>query len=148
LKRVPSSELTPDSDCNDGVYYHDGKPFTGISFSLHRNGSIRSETEFRDGLEWGISKSCYPSGALAKDIGVARGGLHGRKREWRENGQLALDEQWELGICLRRQKWNEQGELEVDFTLQPGDQMFEMLQSLRKWAAKMEHAELASGASE
>ena len=48
MKRVPSSELTPDSDCNDGVYDHEGKPFTGVSFTLHGNGKLCSETENRD----------------------------------------------------------------------------------------------------
>jgi antitoxin component YwqK of YwqJK toxin-antitoxin module len=123
------------------VYYHEGKPFTGVSFTLHGNGKLRSETEFRDGLEWGQSKSWYPSGALAQELGAARGALHGRKRQWHENGQLAFDEEWELGICVRRKQWNAQGAQEVDYTLQPTDRSFELLQSMRKWEARMGAAE-------
>ena len=147
MSRVLESELSPDSDENDGVYYHRGEPFTGVAYSVHGNGRLRSETEFRAGLEWGLTRLWFPSGAPSQEFGMARGAFHGRKQEWYENGRQGLDEQWELGICLRRQRWDEGGVLVDEFTLAEGSPDMETLRLLRRWAERMAQAESTTAPS-
>jgi hypothetical protein len=62
----------------------------------------------------------------------SRGVCHGRNREWHSNGVLAVDEEWEQGICLSRRRWDRVGSLLEDWSLRPSDPGFKTLEHDRK----------------
>ena len=54
MLRVPHNEV---SFHEDGNYYYLGQSFTGTAYAVYPDGSPESETEYRHGLVWGLSKS-------------------------------------------------------------------------------------------
>ena len=50
------------------VTYYKNKPFVGIGFSLHENGSVREEQEMVDGLKHGLGKLFLKNGEVACKI--------------------------------------------------------------------------------
>ncbi|MEU6014597.1 hypothetical protein ABZ826_11220 [Streptomyces sp. NPDC047515] len=117
MDRVPADRV----DCkDDGLHYLDDAPFTGVTFT-EKNGALKSEAAYREGLRWGPTKEWYPSGQPMVDSTFERGALHGRAREWHRNGQLAEDGEYEYGIALWAKQWDENGVLEDDCTLTESD---------------------------
>src|SRR5436853_226344 len=51
---------------DDGLYYLGDEAFTGVAVSYHK-GRVCGETEYRDGMGWGTSRSWHPSGAPASE---------------------------------------------------------------------------------
>lgn len=129
MKQIPCTQLEYEED---GLYYHEGRPFTGVSLTIGKDGGILGQSEFRDGLPWGTVRKWFASGRLALEGHLVAGALHGRRREWFEDGRPKVDEDYELGICLRRNRWDETGNQIEDFHLKPTDNAFQTLQTLRK----------------
>ena len=83
----------------DGVFYHDGKPFTGIGLEKKRFINLYGESEF-DGhnLNWernyvngiidGVQRAYYKSGQLATEYTVINKLTVGSFKKWFDNGQL------------------------------------------------------------
>jgi hypothetical protein len=128
MKRVPIGEL--DYPGEDGLYYHEGEPFTGVSFDRDGLG-LRSETEFRDGLTWGITRKWHLSGILEFEKQCVSGVWHGLCQEWDDRGRPIAYEVYELGVCVYRQRWAEGVQVE-DWRLIESDNDFATLQMLRK----------------
>jgi antitoxin component YwqK of YwqJK toxin-antitoxin module len=142
MKRVPHSVLDYNED--DGLYYHDGLPFTGVSYTVGGNARLEGEAEYRDGVVWGLARSWHPSGLPASEAHCARGVWDGIRREWNESGRLRLEEAYEKGVCLCRKRWDEQGSLVEDYRLRESDPDFETLKLAREWASNMEQPESAA----
>jgi antitoxin component YwqK of YwqJK toxin-antitoxin module len=134
MDRVPHDELLYDEE--EGIYEHDGVPFKGISFRLAPGGWLESEQEFREGLPWGMGRTWFAPERLASESSSVGGVWHGVRREWHENGRLALEEMCELGVTLSRKRWNEEGQLIEDYHLQVTDPDYETLLMFRKHNAK------------
>jgi hypothetical protein len=58
--------------------------------------------------------------------------LHGRKREWHEDGRLAADGEYEHGIVLWEKKWDERGALVDDYALRDADPDAQTLRLYRR----------------
>src|SRR5262249_54143531 len=94
VERVSRRELTfATTDVGpDGNWLHDGRPFTGVAYTLAPDGSVRSEATFRDGLQWGPVWDRFRSGALyyeATFFGAcctAASGSGERTGSWRRKG--------------------------------------------------------------
>lgn len=142
MKRVPETELDYPGD--DGLYYHDGEPFTGVVFGRTGTG-LQSESEYRHGMAWGVSRTWHPSGAPASERQCVAGVFHGLIQEWDEHGRLTLYEVYELGVCVWRRRWTE-GRLNEDWQLTETDTDFATLQMLRKHFLQR-FAELHAGPS-
>jgi hypothetical protein len=127
MKRVRYNELDYPGD--DGLYYLGDEPFTGVSVRYHK-GWIAGESEFRDGIAWGVSRSWHPSGAPSSEKQSVAGVFHGLCQEWDEQGCPTLYEVYELGVCVWRQRW-EAGQLAEDWRLAESDNDFDTLQMLR-----------------
>ncbi|WP_060048285.1 toxin-antitoxin system YwqK family antitoxin [Burkholderia ubonensis] len=127
MQRILSSQLEYPGD---GLYYLNGEPFSGISYTL-RDGWEKSETEIRQGLQWGTTKEWYEPGRPMREATFFKGVLHGRAREWHKNGQLAEDGEYEYGITLWEKSWDENGGLLEDFQLTEEDEDFQVLQQYR-----------------
>ena len=128
MKRVRYDELDYPGD--DGLYYLGDEPFTGVSVSYHK-GRIAGETEFRDGMAWGVSRSWHPSGAPLSEKQSVAGVFHGLCQEWDEQGRLILYEVYELGVCVWRRRW-EAERLAEDWRLAESDNDSDTLQMLRR----------------
>ncbi len=116
----------------NGNWLHDGRPFTGVAYTLAPGGEISSEQEFREGLRWGPVWERYRSGKMYYEAVFFRDVLHGRKREWHPDGQLAEEGEYEYGIALWKKKWSPSGELVEDYQLPETDPAFQRLQQLRQ----------------
>ncbi|QGJ71745.1 Hypothetical protein PBC10988_34530 [Planctomycetales bacterium 10988] len=129
MKKVLSEDLDYPGD--DGLYYLDGKPFTGIE--VHPDFEpTNSETEYRNGLVWGDRKEWWPSGQLAAREEWKWGCLHGETQRWHENGNPLEESEYELGICKRHKKWDESGRLVEESALEEGSRWHNSLLRLRK----------------
>jgi hypothetical protein len=58
MQRVLSSQL--EFPGGDGRYYFEDEPFSGVAYVLGRNGSLETESEYREGLSWGGGPSVSP----------------------------------------------------------------------------------------
>ena len=130
MKRVLAENISYGED--DGKYYCDGVPFTGIEVSLYPDGSLRSESEYQYGLGWGRARSWHPDGTLAYEAQFFRDVIHGAMREWHQNGQLITEVMCEYGITLSEKVWDEHGRLLKDYQLKEGDSDYRSLQTFRR----------------
>ncbi|KAJ6041611.1 uncharacterized protein N7446_010508 [Penicillium canescens] len=115
----------------DGLYYFDGEPFSGVSYTTKGGAWENSEAEIHDGLLWGTTKEWYGPGQLMHEASYFKGVLHGNAREWHKSGQLAEDGDYEYGIALWKKSWDENGQLIEEFTLTQADEDFTVLQRYR-----------------
>jgi antitoxin component YwqK of YwqJK toxin-antitoxin module len=129
MKRVPEDSLDYPGD---GYYYLDDEPFTGIAFTLHDDGSLESETEYKYGLKCGLERHWFGPDALEYEAELQRGVVHGKKRVWYSNGTLMEEGDYEHGIALRSKTWDEDGKLVEDVELQETDSNFALLQRFRE----------------
>lgn len=130
MTRIESSRL--DYDAESGRHTLQGVPFTGVVFSAWPNGQLESESELRDGLNWGFSRSWYSTGAKLGEAEMRAGVLHGRSREWHKNGEIASDGEYEYGIVLSERKWDENGTLTSDYRLKSTARMYRNLDKRRQ----------------
>jgi antitoxin component YwqK of YwqJK toxin-antitoxin module len=128
MQRVPASSIEYPGD---GLSYLDGRPFTGVAYTLGADGAERSQTEYRQGLRWGNTTERYDSGQPMVESVFHKGVLHGRAREGHPNGQLAEDGEHEYGIALWERTWDENGSLEDDFVRAEYDQDHQTLLQYR-----------------
>lgn len=128
--RVLTSEVTYGED--DGRYYCDGSPFTGVAYSLAPDGKLDSESEYRYGLAWGQARSWHRNGTLAYEAQFYRDVIHGTKREWHENGQMQTEVRCEYGITLSEKVWDDQGRLLKDYQLKESDSDYQSLLKYRR----------------
>lgn len=120
MKRVPYDEVDYPGD---GYYYHDGKPLTGVRYTLNDDeGWLEGETEFVEGLPSGLKREFAGPDKRLLYEGEFRGGvLHGRKRRWTDDGTLIEDGEYEYGIPLWEKMWDEDGNLTYAYELKESD---------------------------
>ncbi|UZX01722.1 hypothetical protein F8G81_03130 [Arthrobacter sp. CDRTa11] len=97
------------------------EPFTGIQVWRFPNGAIESETTYKDGLSDGLSRSWDEQGQLRAQFTCRLGAMHGNRKKWHANGQLAEDGNYEWGVRIDEKEYNGQGALISEFTLDPAD---------------------------
>jgi antitoxin component YwqK of YwqJK toxin-antitoxin module len=131
MNRVPYSELEYPGD---GFYYHDGKRFTGVRYTLNDDGGwLEGETEFAEGLESGLKREwAGPDKRLLYEAEFRGGVVHGRKRRWTEDGTLIEDGEYEYGIPLWEKMWDEEGNLIDDYKLKESDANYTKLLKYRQ----------------
>jgi antitoxin component YwqK of YwqJK toxin-antitoxin module len=135
MKRVRQKELDYESD---GLYYLDGKPFTGTLEYLAKGGWVQAEEEYRDGLLSGWKREWHRPGALEKEAQCAWGACHGSYREWDEDGRLVVEGTYEYGIRVSGKRWDEDGRVVEDFRLRETDPDFDLLEAFRASHAEAE----------
>ena len=72
---------TNDTELIESIRYYQGKPFTGICYSLYSNGNLYYETEKLNGLDHGSSKQYSSDGILHSIVNYSYGKLHDKDRE-------------------------------------------------------------------
>jgi antitoxin component YwqK of YwqJK toxin-antitoxin module len=116
---------------DDGIYSHEGAPFSGVACDVFPNGKVRSEAQFVDGHQEGVAKEWYDNGQIKFERMYLGDGLHGVSKEWHPNGQLKEESECEFGICLESKEWDDGGLLTKRFNLQPTDVTYQMLMTKR-----------------
>ena len=142
MERIPAESLSYSDD--DGRYYANGIPFTGLAFSVHPDKSLESESEYRNGLGWGTSKSWHRNGTLAYQASFFRDVVHGRVREWLDTGQIVSDGEYEYGITIWEKNWDKNGKLIKDYALQKTDRQYASLERRRRLYSTQESEAVAS----
>jgi antitoxin component YwqK of YwqJK toxin-antitoxin module len=89
-----------------------GVPFTGIAFWLDANGLTICESQFREGLRWGLTWERCSNGAMYVARSYLEGLAHGIHREWYESGWLKEEVRFEYGVRLEWQSWAPTGQLQ------------------------------------
>jgi antitoxin component YwqK of YwqJK toxin-antitoxin module len=130
-QRVPLDQL---DYRQDGLYYFDGVPFTGVGYGLSDEGKVDVEIEHKDGLLCGRTLEWFPSGAPMVDATYLDGGLHGHAREWHGDGHLSEEGEYAFGITLWKKQWDEAGHLTKDYVLSKTDRRYE--EAMRRLAAQ------------
>tara|TARA_B110000211_G_C14065709_1_gene547551 strand:- start:712 stop:2409 length:1698 start_codon:yes stop_codon:yes gene_type:complete len=131
-KRTSNSKLrihTDEIERIEGVGYYQGKPFTGIYYSLYPNGNLVYETEKLNGLDHGISKRYNSDSTIHSVVNFSDGKVHdedeGKHNEFLKKylyEELSIPENKESEIEERKKvtkkktpkkKYNE-GPVEID----------------------------------
>ncbi len=126
--RVDFDELEWDAD--RGAFWQ-GQPFTGITYDCTPQGPITGEYSYVDGVQTGLSREWYLSGAQKTAAMYRHGSLNGSYQAWFENGQLQQEAEYELSILLKSRRWDETGQLVQEYTLDASSPDFSHLQLLR-----------------
>lgn len=106
--RVDGEEV----DLADGhVWVRDGERFTGTAVDRFPDGSLLGETEHRNGVPDGLSRTYWRGGGLRIEEWVLYG-IRLRSRNWHQNGQLAEDTVTDdRGAVVRHARYDEDGTL-------------------------------------
>ncbi len=130
MKRVPETEL--DYPGGDGLYHHEGEPFTGVSYTTYPTGELEYEAEWRHGAEWGFQRKYAPGGTLIEAGEYRAGFREGVWRTWHADGRLASEEVCELGAVLTRRRWDAAGNLVETYRLEEGTPGYRALEMYRR----------------
>jgi antitoxin component YwqK of YwqJK toxin-antitoxin module len=128
VKRVPDSELDYDADL---TYTHGGVLFTGIAYEEIPGGGI-SEVSYRNGMQDGVSRDWYPSGALKGEASYRENVQHGPMREYDEQGVLVHEAVYEFGILISSVKRDASGQVLESFEIDEGNPNFALLERFRR----------------
>src|SRR5690349_14653819 len=85
LPRVNEDDL--DMDWRYQPTLWKGKPFTGVGYELHANGTLVAETEYDEGFSR-ASREWYGPDQLREEHHYGPFGSHGVNRAWYPSGQL------------------------------------------------------------
>jgi hypothetical protein len=128
VARVPDSELDFDDEL---IYRWRGSLFTGIGYE-DVPGVGLSEISYRYGMQDGLARDWYPSGAIKGESHFHDNVLHGTVREYDENGILLKESYHEYGILVERGERSANGEMVRTFRLDPGDHAYNLLERYRR----------------
>lgn len=116
---------------DDGMYSHEGIPFSGVACDYFPDGRMRSATQFVNGHQEGVAKEWYSNGQIKFERMYLGDGLHGRSKEWHPNGQLKEESVYEFGICLESKEWDDKGLLIKQAHLHTTDVAYQLLMKKR-----------------
>jgi antitoxin component YwqK of YwqJK toxin-antitoxin module len=119
-------------DYVDGCKYLDDVPFTGVGYYLDEEGRLDSEASYRDGIQFGLRRAWFETGTLLHEYPMFRGVLHGKKREWHRNGQLAEEADYEFGHGLHRKRWDEDGNLIEEYDIDKNSPAYKEVEEYRE----------------
>jgi antitoxin component YwqK of YwqJK toxin-antitoxin module len=129
MLRIDYEELEPSEDYLLELYQ--GQPFNGIAFELRQDGTLWTETSFKEGQKCGVSREWSPSGVLICEETLILNVLYGISKEWYDNGQPKSEGTYEFGICINKKEWDENGNLINDYTLDAKSPEFSTLEKFR-----------------
>lgn len=105
-----SSRVNYDAlEFDDELALLDGVPFTGIVYSLNRDGGLESEGRYVDGLPDGLEEQWYPDGQIEHRIMFVRGNGSSEASTWYRNGQLRSVKRFQNRRLVESQAWDEAG---------------------------------------
>ncbi len=113
-KRVLEDELVK----RHGVYYFQGEPFTGTAFDVYRDGQVRYEQKYKNGVPDGVYKEWYENGQIKIETNYENELQFGSFKKWYENGQLKEQTTLKYSAAIGSIKhWHENGQLAYEIEL-------------------------------
>jgi antitoxin component YwqK of YwqJK toxin-antitoxin module len=135
MTRIPLEELDYGSD---GLYYHDGKPFSGTALYLDGEWP-QAEADYCEGVLWGWKREWYRPDVIEREAECAWGARHGVCREWDTDGHLVAEGMYELVVRVRVRRWDSNGMIIEEFEIQESDPAYQILLAARAAPNQLEH---------
>ena len=88
-----------------------GKPFTGLAYELHDNGTLAYYCYYRDGFKEGNYVKFYQSGKVKTTDYMIKGQTRGIRKKWYECEVLKYEGEFKFGICLHYTEWDKHGDV-------------------------------------
>ena len=96
---------------NEGLFYFEETPFTGIALKYYDNGIVAESAQFQNGKRHGLLKKWYASGVMSYMANYKEGKYHEKTYSWWGNGKLRSESTFKAGIAHGIQKlWYSSGE--------------------------------------
>lgn len=130
IYRVPESEMEYEGD----VRYFNNVPFTGIGYEVFKSGQLKSESEYKEGLEHNVCKEWYLNGQLKSMTQCKKGMKYGLEKFFYEDGEKKSESHFEWGIELDHIEWSKSGEILVERKLDSDspESNYKILQKFRR----------------
>lgn len=107
---IPPERINYDDlELDDELALLDGVPYTGVVYSLHRDGTVESESRYVDGLPDGLEEQWYSGGQLHRRIIALRGNGASEASSWYRNGQLRSVKRFVDRRMVEARAWDEAG---------------------------------------
>ena len=129
MKRLTDDDLVLGDDY---ALYHDGQPFTGISYDTRPDGSLWSETAYTRGWRNGPSRTLYPDGRVKSQSHYKMALAHGWKEEFYPDGRPRSRTLNELGVRVQEQEFDRDGNLIREWTIAPDSKEYRRLEANRR----------------
>jgi antitoxin component YwqK of YwqJK toxin-antitoxin module len=102
-----------------GIFYYNGKPFTGVAFDMYDEKNIKEEINYKDGKVDGRWVSYYQNGQIQGEIIFKDGKVDGRFVSYCENGVKKEETNYKDGKPDGRavNYYYEDGKIAVDTTV-------------------------------
>src|SRR5690606_16320693 len=81
----------------------------------YRSGQVRERVPLKHGVPHGVARTWHPTGALANEQRFRDGSLHGRCRQWNEQGGRLGEFTMDHGSGTQSE-WHENGKFKTEFT--------------------------------
>jgi antitoxin component YwqK of YwqJK toxin-antitoxin module len=122
----------------DGLKYFKGKPFTGVSVSVHLDGQKLGESTYKDGKRDGPWTRWHENGQKWRESTYKDGKWDGLRTQWYENGQKEEESTYKDGKQdgLWTRYWKENGQKRLEGTYKDGKQdglWTEWYENRQKW---------------
>jgi antitoxin component YwqK of YwqJK toxin-antitoxin module len=130
--RIPVLRIRDDElDFDESIIYHyKGRRFTGSAYDDMPGGGI-SEVSYENGVQQGPARDWLPSGKLKGESFFRRNVLHGCAKEFREDGSLISEKNYEWGILVSSAEYDEAGSVAASFDLPEEGEAYVNLQRMR-----------------
>lgn len=94
--KAASDEVTyKELKWRDDVYYLKDTPYTGTARARHKDGRLKGEYPFKQGLLHGVVREWWDNGQLSTETHFDSGKRHGLNRYWSRSGELMKEQVYE-----------------------------------------------------
>ncbi len=124
---------------DDYSYTYNGVLFTGIAYEIDAASHLIGEITFVNGVQEGLTRTWFPSGARQAERNLRRNAFHGPGLEWYESGKIKERTLHESGITLERDVWDEGGTLISSYRLREDQPNYQLLLLSRKAEQRREN---------
>lgn len=107
-------------------------PFTGTAYEEYDDGTLMSEVDLIEGMEYGLNITYYPNGKIETISSMVWTMMHGYSYDFYENGNLHIESLMEYGIRVKQKQYKENGEVEYTFSIDKDDFFYSTLLMYRK----------------
>jgi antitoxin component YwqK of YwqJK toxin-antitoxin module len=129
VKRLTEDELILGDDY---VFYHQGQPFTGVTYDTREDGSLWSEETYVRGVKHGPARTLFPGGQIQRQSHYKMGLAHGWNEEWYSDGRIKSRRLYELAVPVEEQEFDREGKLIRERRIDPNSDEFRRLSEKRK----------------
>lgn len=84
----------------NGIFTHEGKPFTGVSTEFYKNRTMKSRYGFQAGLHHGLVEEWYENGNRKTLTHYQSGKHEGENRYWNSNGTPQVLKIWKNDVLI------------------------------------------------